>query len=252
VKEQMNKRKPDDEFAQIDLSYFNELGDEVVVYCPESKDAAATQHPSRRRLSGAGTHLSNSDAHTTAPLEPGVTPLPAIEPLSRTEVSAGSAETSPPEPAEQHFTIMYGDAGHSYESIIGPYLGGAQSVVVEDPYIRLQHQIQNFVRFCETLLKFGSVKKITLVTSFDDEGRSAEIVEKLDELKQSLLELDVTLDVELNPNIHDREIRLDNGWIIKIGRGLDFYQKPGGWFEVGANDLSLRKCLETKVDIFRS
>ena len=44
---------------------------------------------------------------------------------------------------------------------------------------------------------------------------------------------------------------LDNGWIIKIGRGLDFYQKPGGWFEVGANDLSLRKCLETKVDIFR-
>ncbi|MFM0515242.1 MIT C-terminal domain-containing protein, partial [Paraburkholderia sp. RL17-373-BIF-A] len=79
----------------------------------------------------------------------------------------------------------------------------------------------------------------------------AEIAEKLEELKQSLLELDVELEVKLNPNIHDREIRLDNGWIIKIGRGLDFYQKPGGWFEVGANDLSLRKCLETKVDIFR-
>ena len=30
------------------------------------------------------------------------------------------------------------------------------------------------------------------------------------------------------------------------------YQKPGGWFEVGANDLSLRKCLETKVDIFKA
>ena len=53
-------------------------------------------------------------------------------------------------------------------------------------------------------------------------------------------------------DIHDREIRLDNGWVIKIGRGLDFYQKPGGWFEVSANDLSLRKCLETKVDIFRA
>lgn len=58
------------------------------------------------------------------------------------------------------------------------------------------------------------------------------------------------VELELNPNIHDREIRLDNGWIIKIGRGLDFYQKPGGWFEIGSNDLSLRKCLETKVDIF--
>ncbi|WP_206531566.1 MIT C-terminal domain-containing protein [Affinirhizobium pseudoryzae] len=70
-------------------------------------------------------------------------------------------------------------------------------------------------------------------------------------LKQSLLELDVTLEIILNPNLHDREIRLDNGWIIKIGRGLDFYQKPGGWFEIGCHDLSLRKCLETKVDIYR-
>jgi hypothetical protein len=80
----------------------------------------------------------------------------------------------------------------------------------------------------------------------------AEMAEKLEELKQSLLELDVELEVKLNPNIHDREIRLDNGWVVKIGRGLDFYQRPSGWFEVGAHDLNLRKCLETKVDIFRA
>ena len=71
------------------------------------------------------------------------------------------------------------------------------------------------------------------------------------DLAQSLLDLDIVLEVTFDANLHDREIRLDNGWVIKIGRGLDFYQKPGGWFEVGANDLSLRKCLETKVDIFR-
>lgn len=76
------------------------------------------------------------------------------------------------------------------------------------------------------------------------------MVKRHEELKQSLLEQDVELDVKLNPNIHDREIRLDNGWVIKIGRGLDFYQKPVSWFEVGANDLNLRKCLETKADIF--
>lgn len=75
--------------------------------------------------------------------------------------------------------------------------------------------------------------------------------ERMAELKQSLLELDVVLDVQLNPNLHDREIRLDNGWVIKIGRGLDFYQKPTSWYEIGVNDLSLRRCLETKVDIFR-
>ena len=134
----------------------------------------------------------------------------------------------------------------------GPYLQGAKSVVIEDPYIRLQHQIQNFVRFCETVLKAGTVKKISLITGYDDKTQLADIAEKLDELKQSLLELDVELEVKLNPNMHDREIRIDNGWASKIGRGLDFFQKPGGWFEVGANDLSLRKCLETKVDIFRA
>lgn len=76
--------------------------------------------------------------------------------------------------------------------------------------------------------------------------------DSLDELKQSLLEVDIVLDIKFNEKLHDREVRIDNGWTIKIGRGLDFYQKPTGWSEIGSNDLSLRKCLETKVDIYLS
>ena len=79
----------------------------------------------------------------------------------------------------------------------------------------------------------------------------AMVRDKLEELKQSLLEVDVFLDIQLSEKIHDREVRIDNGWTVKIGRGLDFYQKPGGWFSIGANDLGLRRCLETKVDIFK-
>ena len=252
VKEQMNKRKPDDEFARIDLSYFKASGDEVVVFCPESKDASATQQPARRRLSQTEERPSG-----VVEIQPPIRPI-------QTTVAVTSAALKPtapvsavvvPAPVElkdKHFTILYGDTGYSYESILGAYLHGAKVVAIEDPYIRLQHQIQNFVRFCETVLKAGTVKKISLTTGYDDKTQLSDIAEKLDELKQSLLELDVELEVKLNPNIHDREIRLDNGWVIKIGRGLDFFQKPGGWFEVGANDLSLRKCLETKVDIFRA
>ncbi len=257
VKEQMNKRKPDDEFARINLSYFKASGDEVVVFCPESKDAPATQEPARRRLNPANDQPAEAvkvrPAAEQAPAaqELPTAPMPASTVPAPTEALTSSGP-SPAELKEQHFTILYGDTGHSYESILGPYLQGAKSVVIEDPYIRLQHQIQNFVRFCETVLKAGTVKKIDLITGYDDRTQLADIAEKLDELKQSLLELDVELEVKLNPNIHDREIRLDNGWVIKIGRGLDFYQRPGGWFEVGANDLSLRKCLETKVDIFRA
>lgn len=56
--------------------------------------------------------------------------------------------------------------------------------------------------------------------------------------------------MKLDTKLHDREVRLDTGWVIKIGRGLDFYQKPDGWFTVGATDLNLRRCLETKVDVY--
>jgi len=245
VKEQMNKRKPDDEFALINLSYFNSDGSEVVVYCPESKDATATQEPTRRRLNVSEQTEAQPDEKETSS-----NPAPEVS-ISETPGAARETSSTQPQAREQHFTIMYGDTGHSYESILGPYLFGAKAVVIEDPYIRLQHQIQNFVRFCETVIKSGTVKKIELVTGYDDRTQLAEIHEKLDDLKQSLLEVDVLLDVKLNANMHDREIRLDNGWVIKIGRGLDFYQRPTSWFEVGVNDLSLRKCLETKVDIFK-
>ena len=91
-----------------------------------------------------------------------------------------------------------------------------------------------------------------MVTSYDADTDLATLTDNLDELKQSLLEIDIELTVKVNENMHDREIRIDNGWVIKIGRGLDFYQRPESWFGVGANDLSLRPCLETKVDIFRA
>ena len=131
-----------------------------------------------------------------------------------------------------------------------PYLRGARAVTIEDPYIRATYQVQNFVRFCEAAIKAPTVRKITLITSYDDSTDLKELAARLDELKQSLLELDVALEVKVNENLHDREIRIDNGWTIKIGRGLDFFQRPDSWFGVGANDISLRRCLETKVDIF--
>lgn len=248
VKEQMNKRKPDDEFAKIGLSYFDVAGKEVVVYCPESKNAEATQQPARRRLRQSG---EDAAGESPIPSSPAVSDG-AMPPVDQADVPSLAPEMAALEPREQHFSILYGDTGHSYESILGPYLRGAKAVIIEDPYIRMPHQIQNFVRFCETVLRHSVAKKITLVTGYDDKTQFADISEKLEELKQSLLELDVVLEINLNANLHDREIRIDNGWVVKIGRGLDFYQKPGGWFEVGSHDLSLRKCLETKVDIYRA
>jgi ATP-dependent Lon protease len=246
VKEQMNKRKPDDEFINIGLSYFNIEGKEVVVDCPETIGVEATLNPIKPGIS-SDVQLEG-ESH-----KPEVTARPStvenniqIETSEVLNVVPATAELK-----EQHFKITYNSTGYSYESLITPYLHKAKAVVIEDPYIRAKHQLNNFVRFCEAVLKQPLIAKITLVTSYVDQTNIQEMAESLKDLQQSLLELDVELDVQVNENLHDREIRIDNGWTVKIGRGLDFYQKPDSWFGVGVNDLSLRKCLETSVDIFR-
>lgn len=247
VKEQMNKRKTDDEFALINLSYIAADGQEKVVYCPESKEASATQEPSRKNI-----HAGDLEEFETKPAQRGKTPDPKGLPSDQIEppgVESTSMQIN--EPEEQHFTIHYGDTGYSYEGLIAPYLVGAKKVEVEDPYIRATHQVQNFVRFCEAVLKTATVRKVVLTTSYDNDTDVQQLSERLSELKQSLIEVDVELEIRVNENMHDREIQIDNGWVIKIGRGLDFYQKPDNWYGIGVHDLTLRKCLETKVDIYK-
>lgn len=245
VKEQMNKRKPDDEFAKINLSYVNAQGKEIIIFCPESRGAIATQNPSRRSLENTDEKANVQSTQKDSKSASKLAPKPSLP-------TADEVNTKPAPLKEQHFTIYYGDTGHSYDSIFGAYLQGAKSIVIEDPYIRASHQIQNFVRFCETVVKAETIKHIELISGYDDSTPLAEIQDKLNDLKQSLLEIDIKLDIQLNENLHDREIRVDNGWTIKIGRGLDFYQRPDSWFGIGANDMALRKCLETKIDIFQT
>lgn len=186
VKEQMNKRKPDDEFAHINLSYMTVDGQEIIIFCPESKQALATQTPRRRVLEEETKPKRTKSAARKTQEPPTVTPtLPQNE---------GSEQ--PPSPQEQHFTIYYGATDYSYDSIIGPYLQDAKTVEIEDPYIRMTHQIQNFVRFSEAVIKSGNIKRIDLTTAYDNDTPLAEIQEKLDDLKQILLEIDVVLDIK--------------------------------------------------------
>jgi len=250
IKEQMNKRKSDDEFAKINLSYINKHDEEIVVFCLESKVASATQNPIRRDIHdvpGTKSESKNAGVKVTqmqVPVDISTfnEATPNHENLSTDEIQ---------ELQEKHITIYYGDTGYSYESIIAPYLIGAKAVEIDDPYIRATHQIQNFVRFCEAVVKTPTIRKISLCTSFDSQTDIKELSDRLNDVKQSLVELDIELDFNINEHLHDREIRIDNGWTVKIGRGLDFYQKPDSWFTVGVYDQALKKCLETKIDIFR-
>nr|XP_060625761.1 MIT domain-containing protein 1 [Anolis sagrei ordinatus] len=142
--------------------------------------------------------------------------------------------------------------GFSYEKLFQEYLNETVTEVwVEDPYIRHVHQLYNFLRFCEMLVKGRcKVKRIHLLTSYDEGNGRSQQINSLEEIRQSLEDFGVTLDVSYSSSIHDREIRFNNGWTIKIGRGLDYFKKPQGRFCLGYCDFDLRPCHETTVDIF--
>ncbi|XP_009441242.1 MIT domain-containing protein 1 isoform X2 [Pan troglodytes] len=113
--------------------------------------------------------------------------------------------------------------GFSYESLFREYLNETVTEVwIEDPYIRHTHQ---------------GIEQV-------QQSRG------LQEIEESLRSHGVLLEVQYSSSIHDREIRFNNGWMIKIGRGLDYFKKPQSRFSLGYCDFDLRPCHETTVDIF--
>ena len=246
VKEQLNKRKADEEFAEIHLAFTNTRGELTEVHCPETLGIDATLRP-RSQQSQTET-LPNPTAALPSPK--------SAPPMAADSAAAGvpapEAATNEAAPlADKHFTIRYGDTGCSYRSIFGDYLVGAKKLVIEDPYIRRDHQIRNLLQLCELAVEIGTIKTIELVTAAEHPAQQAEASAKLDEIKETLADCDVAFTYRFDDKIHDREIRTDAGWNIQLGRGLDIYQGPITRLRIGATNYDLRPCMETKVNIFR-
>ncbi|TPP60015.1 Microtubule interacting and transport domain containing 1 [Fasciola gigantica] len=153
----------------------------------------------------------------------------------------------------EQIVIAEGSAGNGYQRIFGRFLseGTVKEVFVEDPYIRSGYQIENFSHFCEILVRSESpIKKVHLVTGHDIQ-KPEEQLEKFQLIRNDLLEHSIWFDWKFDDALHDREIRFDNGWIVKIGRGLDYIRRSKHKFcGLGVHDYDFRQCSATTVDIF--
>ena len=231
VKEQLNKRKPDEEFAALNFSYFDNAGKERFVFCKESASL-----------------FKDSIQKSLPPLDAPCDIDHVVDSLvEETEEKLNAA----PFLKEQHIKINYGSTGFGYETLFIDYIRGAEIVQIQDPYIRAPHQLTNFQKFCEVAVKAETVKRIELRTSSDHQDQEDEARSKLYTLSDSLKDYDMELVVSWDNHIHDREIKLSNGWIIRLGRGLDYFQRPDDWMCIGVHDLDMRKCFETNIDIFK-
>lgn len=259
IKEQLNKRKPDEEYARINMSYINKDGQKVVVYCPESKYSIATQNPRK----DANVHVLTEPAHdnvvttpVTANVEPKITQnhvLSDIIPGSET-VEYGSLK-------EKTVDVQYGDTGYGYDDLFAEYLKGASIVMLEEPYLTHGFQMTNLVRFVELLVKIGDCKVFRLVTKPGETPEESTLIsDSLQRLKNTLDDMDdvsMTFEYEFDENSHDRYIRTSNNWDITLGRGLHFYQNLNpnkdsrNFFQMGTYDLSLRPCLKTRFTFMK-
>lgn len=262
VKEQLNKRKPDEEYARINMSYINKDGNKVVVYCPESKYSRATQNP--RKDPSVSVLTKNNEEP-----EGGKTTIATVETVetSATVVSQTVVQPAIPVsnenllPKEKTVDVQYGDTGYSYDDLFADYLRGAKIVQLEEPYLLHGYQVTNLVRFIELLVKIGDCLIFKLITKLGDtEEDSVYIKDSLQGIKETLADMEgnnMTMEYEFDENSHDRYIRTSNDWDITLGRGLHFYQNLNpnkdsrNYFQMGTYDLSLRPCLKTRFTFIK-
>lgn len=174
-----------------------------------------------------------------------------IEYKKKTEIASTKTEL---EKVNRHHYLQHrvlnNTKGQSYKKIFGNYLDAdVNSVVIEDPYIRTPYQCQNFVALTELLVEScKNLTKIDLVTARDCK---ADAIQKdfFQKLILSLHKCNVILTIKYSHTLHDRQIMLSNGWLIKIGRGLDYFKRNTNEFALGAFDMDLRLCQETNIDI---
>lgn len=199
-------------------------------------------------------HSTEEKARVTKYLSGVLASLPATDGAKEAAISPAPAQPKPAiaELKQQSYKIPDGATGYGYDRIFGPYMQGAAAMVIEDPYIRQRHQLENLRRLCALAVSSGTIKTITLQTgnSFGEDLDEAD--SRLETLKRDLhSQYGIKFDWSRSEKTHNREVAFNTGWVVKSDRGLDIYHKPESWASVGASDYNLRKCRQTAIDAIR-
>jgi ATP-dependent Lon protease len=208
------------------------------------------------------------------PSPPSDVVLPQVPSSLPSPVRRPSAAHELPACVERSVALAHGQTGVSYASLFGVYLKGsvlqfykkkrkersadislfrAVRVTIEDPFLSSPHQLRNLVALVELICTVNDGYEILVVTRGG--GGDAQVA-ALEELRNSLRELGggLVLSWRFSETLHDRALRLSNGWKIVLGRGLDLWQKPPagfGKYFIGVTEQSLRRTQECEVHFMR-
>ncbi|XP_063701314.1 MIT domain-containing protein 1 [Culicoides brevitarsis] len=147
--------------------------------------------------------------------------------------------------------VIDGASGFSYRRVFEKYMkDDVKEILIDEPYLKEHFQICNLVMFCELALSKCKNLRYIKVTTIKDVRPSSEQNNGFSSLTESLAKKSVTINFDFHENLHDRQVILSNGYIIKIGRGLHYFKPPANKYSIGAFDHNFRECRETNIDIF--
>ena len=150
--------------------------------------------------------------------------------------------------------IRDNQTGISFSNLFGDYLVGANNIKIIDPYIRLPYQLRNFMELARLISekKTSDIDvKLHLVTS-NNEDYIEGAKDAFEQMTMSLESIGILFTYEFDESSHDRSITLNNGWKIVLGRGLDIWQKTGGWYDVNEYIQEKRLCKACEITFMKS
>lgn len=149
--------------------------------------------------------------------------------------------------------IRDNQSGISYDNLFGAYLLNATDFNITDPYIRLPYQLRNFMELAKLISEKkdpDTEVKLHLITSNNEEFIE-NAKDAFEQMRYSLESMGILFSYEFDDFIHDRSIEMNNGWKVILGRGLDIWQKTGGWYDINEYIQERRVCKACEVTFVR-
>lgn len=148
--------------------------------------------------------------------------------------------------------IRENQRGISYAKLFGDYVRTATRIEIIDPFIRLPFQIYNLITFIQMLReKCERPEELHIILSTQNEDEKIpEMIDIFDDLKAELEAYNIEFDYNFNAD-HDRSIKLDNGWDITLGRGLDIFE-PLPKYSIEYISQESRRCKAFTVTYFHN
>lgn len=181
------------------------------------------------------------------------TPVPQKESsaVPAPDVSAANPVVTPENLPSTVKEIRMNQRGVSYIKLFGPYLRNVHRVELTDPFIRQPYQVDNLIEFINAVRQ--SVEdpeglQIHLSTATDEEHRP-DAIDTFDGITDDLDPRGIDFTYDFNAD-HDRFIRLDNGWMINLGRGLDIFDRVER-FSIDRISQEDRRCKACSIAFVR-